>query len=47
MLYAMKHGYGKLMDKAEMTALGLSPTLAFERLPPQVYIAWVSLRINT
>lgn len=42
MLYAMKHGYGELMDMAEKTALGLSPTMAFHSFSPQGYIAWVS-----
>ncbi|KAF7978049.1 hypothetical protein HWV62_1673 [Athelia sp. TMB] len=42
MLYALRHGYGKLMDKAEKKALELSPTLAFDSFTPQVYIAWVS-----
>ncbi|KAF7978043.1 hypothetical protein HWV62_1661 [Athelia sp. TMB] len=38
--------YMTLMDKAERTALGVSPTLAFESFTPQVYIAWVSGRIE-
>ncbi|KAF7978045.1 hypothetical protein HWV62_1665 [Athelia sp. TMB] len=42
MLYAMRHGYEKLMDKAEKIALGVSQTLAFECFTPQVYNAWVS-----
>ena len=45
MLYAMRHGYDKLMDKAEKIALGVSQTLAFECFTPQVYNAWVSHRI--
>ena len=45
MLYALRHGYGKLMDKAEKKALELSPTLAFDSFTPQVYIAWVSRRL--
>ena len=45
MLYAMRHGYSKLMDKVERTALEVSQTLAFECFTPQVYNAWVSHRI--
>lgn len=47
MLYAMRHGYGKLMDKAERKVLEVSPTLAFECFTPEVYIAWVSYTIKT
>ena len=44
MLYALRHGYEKLMDKAEKKALELSPTLAFDSFTPQIYIAWVRCR---
>ncbi|KAF7968825.1 hypothetical protein HWV62_29226 [Athelia sp. TMB] len=40
MLYAMRHGYADIMDKAERKALEVSPTLAFDCFTPQVYIAW-------
>ncbi|KAF7976526.1 hypothetical protein HWV62_6351 [Athelia sp. TMB] len=43
MLYALRHGYGPLMDKAEKTALEVSPTMAFESFTPQVYIAWIRI----
>ncbi|KAF7978055.1 hypothetical protein HWV62_1685 [Athelia sp. TMB] len=43
MLYALRHGYGPLMDKAEKTALEVSPTMAFESFTPQVYIAWIQI----
>ena len=46
MIYAMRHGYGKLMDKAERKVLEVSLTMAFECFTPQVYIAWVSHKIN-
>ncbi|KZP14817.1 hypothetical protein FIBSPDRAFT_935589 [Athelia psychrophila] len=39
MMYAMRHGYPELMDKSERLALEVSPTIAFQSFPPQVYIA--------
>ncbi|KZP29130.1 hypothetical protein FIBSPDRAFT_992084 [Athelia psychrophila] len=45
MMYGLKHGYGDIMDKAHDKALELSPNVAFQSLPPQVYIAWVSQKI--
>lgn len=46
MLYAMRHGYGKLMDKAEIKSLEVSPTWALKSCTPQVYIAWVSQNVT-
>ncbi|KAF7978064.1 hypothetical protein HWV62_1703 [Athelia sp. TMB] len=40
MIYGMRHGYADIVDKAEKKALEVSPTLAFECLTPQIYIAW-------
>ncbi|KZP29131.1 hypothetical protein FIBSPDRAFT_851977 [Athelia psychrophila] len=40
MMYALRHGYGDLMDKAEKKALEVSPTVAFDSFTPEVYIAW-------
>lgn len=44
-MYALRHGYGDLMDKAEKKALEVSPTVAFDSFTPEVYIAWVSQKI--
>jgi len=40
MLYAMRHGYPRLMDVAQRTAIELSPAEAFGCCSPAVYIAW-------
>lgn len=42
-MYALRHGYKDLMDDSERKALELSPTAAFECLPLDTYVAWVSV----
>jgi hypothetical protein len=41
LVYAAKHGYLELLDKAATMVIGQSLDSAIDRMPPAIAIAWV------
>ncbi len=41
LVYAAKHGYVELLDKAATMVIGQSLDSAIDRMPPAIAIAWV------